>query len=98
MSKVICKLENASTLINGIQFSAEDGIDGLVSEEVSDAVSALFLSIPGYILYGEDENSDAETEASSTKRPQRETAAQRKNRLKAELEAEKKAAESGENS
>lgn len=52
MPQVICTLENASELINGVKFSPrEDG--AMVSEEISEDVAALFASIPGYELVKE---------------------------------------------
>lgn len=48
MAKIICTLEHASTEISGIKF--EPTPDGMVSEEVTDDVAALFASIPGYSL------------------------------------------------
>lgn len=97
MSKIICLLENASDLINGIKFGPEEGVEGLVSEEVSESVAALFLSIPGYVLHGAEGEEDGGTnEAEQTPppapAPKPETAAQRKARLKAEQEAADKAA------
>lgn len=97
MSKIICVLENASDLINGIKFGPVEGVEGLVSEEVSESVAALFLSIPGYVLHGADgeEGGDTKTadpEPPAAPAPKPETAAQRKARLKAEQEAAEKEA------
>lgn len=100
MSKIICKLENASDLINGIKFGPVEGVEGLVSEEVSESVAALFLSIPGYVLEGaegeEDDHADTAEQAAPaapvTPAAPAETPAQRKARLKLEKEA-KEAAE-----
>lgn len=97
MSKIICVLENASDLINGIKFGPEEGVEGLVSEEVSESVAALFLSIPGYVLHGAEgeEGSDTNTadpEPPAAPAPKKETAAERKARLKAESEAAEQAA------
>lgn len=100
MSKIICTLENASNLINGIKFQPAEGVEGLLSEDVSESVAALFLSIPGYVLHGADgeEGSDTktttqtETPASAEPVAPAETPAQRKARLKAEKEAAEKAA------
>lgn len=47
MPKVICTLENASELINGVRFVSH--ADGMISENVSDEVHASFLEIPGYV-------------------------------------------------
>lgn len=47
MPKVLCTLENASDTINGVKFTLIEGV-GRVSEEVTDSVAELFLSIPGY--------------------------------------------------
>lgn len=97
MSKIICLLENASDLINGIKFGPEEGVEGLVSEEVSESVAALFLSIPGYVLHGAEgeEGGDTNTtdpEPPAAPAPKKETAAERKARLKAESEAAEQAA------
>lgn len=96
MSKIICLLENASDLINGIKFGPEEGVEGLVSEEVSESVAALFLSIPGYVLHGAEGEEDGDTidaeQTPAAPAPKPETAAQRKARLKAEQEAADKAA------
>jgi hypothetical protein len=50
--KVICDLENASNLINGVKFSEFDGV-GLISDEISEEQAAHFCGIPGYLLYEE---------------------------------------------
>lgn len=97
MSKIICLLENASDLINGIKFGPVEGVEGLVSEEVSESVADLFLSIPGYVLHGAEGEEGGNTDAAGTETapapaPKPETAAQRKARLKAEQEAAEKAA------
>lgn len=98
MSKIICTLEHASDLINGVKFSTLEGVEGKVSEEVSESVAALFLSIPGYVLYGADGEEGGDTNDGQSNEPvsppapapapkATETAAQRKARLKAEQEA-----------
>jgi hypothetical protein len=97
MSKIICVLENASDLINGIKFGPVEGVEGLVSEEVSESVAALFLSIPGYVLHGAEgeEGGDTKTvdpEPPAAPAPKKETAAERKARLKAEADAAEQAA------
>ena len=48
MPKVICKLPNASLNINGVNFTPTADKMAIISEEISDAVTELFLSIPGY--------------------------------------------------
>ena len=50
MSQVLCKLPNASDLINGVAF--ESTADGMLSEDVSDDVAAAFAAIPGYSIVG----------------------------------------------
>lgn len=51
MPKVICKLENASPLINGFKFTPHpDGL-GMVSEELAEEHAAHFASIDGYELH-----------------------------------------------
>lgn len=99
MSKIICTLENASNLINGIKFEPAEGVEGLVSDEVSESVAALFLSIPGYVLYGADGEAGDDAKTAEQTAPAApvepaapaETPAQRKARLKAEKEAAEKA-------
>ena len=46
MPKVICKLENASREISGVKFTPVEG--GMLSEDVSDEMAELFVSINGY--------------------------------------------------
>ena len=48
MARVLCKLANASTLINGVRFASVPG--GMLSEAISDEAAAGFTSIPGYFL------------------------------------------------
>lgn len=48
--KVICKLPNAASLINGIKFEAHKL--GVISEEIADEVGEHFLKIPGYVRVG----------------------------------------------
>lgn len=50
MARVICRLEHASTKINGVTFTADRG--EMISEEISDEVAASFTAIPGYTLVG----------------------------------------------
>lgn len=47
MPLIVCKLPNASTSINGIEFKPTKG--GMMAE-VSDEMAALFSSIPGFEL------------------------------------------------
>jgi hypothetical protein len=49
MAKVICKLPNASSNINGIRFVTHR--DGMISEEIDDEVALGLLDIPGYELH-----------------------------------------------
>lgn len=46
MSRVLCKLPNASTLIDGIKFEKQP--QGMLSEEISDEQVKYYLSIPGF--------------------------------------------------
>ncbi len=46
MSKVICKLPNASELISGVKFVSHK--DGMISEDISDDVASAFLEVPGF--------------------------------------------------
>lgn len=100
MPKIICELENASTEISGIKFIADK--DGrLISEtDVEEPHLSIFLSIPGYYADGvqpsasvdenESEKTDAAPDKESDAKPDakvKETAAQRKARLKSEQEA-----------
>lgn len=48
MAKVICKLDNASGLINGVKFTADRG--QMISEDIPDEVAAEFVKIPGYTM------------------------------------------------
>lgn len=50
MPKVLCTLPNASTLISGVAFTAH--ANGMLSEDVSDAVAAEFAAVPGYSIVG----------------------------------------------
>jgi hypothetical protein len=52
MPKVVCVLPHASTRINGVAFERLNAL-AVVSEEVSDAIAARFLSLPGYELHVE---------------------------------------------
>lgn len=47
MAKVICKLPNASGLINGVKFVTHKL--GMISEEIADDVAAEFTKIEGYV-------------------------------------------------
>jgi hypothetical protein len=46
VAKVLCKLENASSLIDGVKF--EKTPHGMLSEEISDAQVKHYLSISGF--------------------------------------------------
>lgn len=48
--RVVCKLPNASALINGVKFAAAKTADGtfMVSEPVAAAIGAKFAAIPGF--------------------------------------------------
>lgn len=48
MPRILCKLPNASTEINGINFSEDHG--DMVSESVDETTAKHFASIPGYEL------------------------------------------------
>lgn len=48
MPKVICSLPNASESISGVRFSPQE--NGVISDDVSEDVAAMFLAIPGYTL------------------------------------------------
>ncbi|MGF6641760.1 hypothetical protein [Paraburkholderia sp. MM6662-R1] len=45
--KILCKLPNAATVINGVKFFEHKL--GVISEEIEDDVAALFLKIEGYV-------------------------------------------------
>jgi hypothetical protein len=49
MSKVLCKLPNASTKINGFAFVTHK--HGMISEELDDEVALEFAAIPGYEIW-----------------------------------------------
>lgn len=48
MPRIICKLPNASTTINGVSFAPAPA--GMLSDEISAEAAELFLAIPGYEL------------------------------------------------
>lgn len=48
MPRLICTLENASEVINGIRFAADRG--QMVSDEVPDDVAEAMATIPGYTI------------------------------------------------
>lgn len=48
MARVICKLENASEMINGVKFVSHKL--GMISEEIADDVAAHFRSVKGFVL------------------------------------------------
>lgn len=90
MPKVLCELENASGLINGIEFVPhEDGMRSISKEDVGEPHLSIFLSIPGYSVDESGEKNEHGPSAAPAEKP--ETAAQRKARLKAEQEAADKA-------
>ena len=49
--KVLCKLNNASELINGVKFQKTD--KGMLSDSLDEAVARQFEGIPGYELISE---------------------------------------------
>jgi hypothetical protein len=49
MAKVLCRLQNATSPINGYRFVTHR--DGMISEELDAAVAKKFASIPGYEIY-----------------------------------------------
>lgn len=51
MAKVLCTLPNASEEIRDVKFTAHE--KGMLSEDISDEVAAVFASIPGYQIVGE---------------------------------------------
>ena len=54
--KVVCKLDNASELINGVKFTRQGGDDGdafMVSEDINPEVASTFLAIKGYEQLGD---------------------------------------------
>jgi len=67
VARIICKLPNASEVINGIKFISHKL--GMISEEIEDEVAQEFLKIKGYVLHGkgaskDDSSSKSETEPS----------------------------------
>lgn len=65
--RVLCELPNASALINGVAFEAHGG--AMLSEEINEAVAAVFASIPGYRLF--DQGTKAETpDAAQEEKPE----------------------------
>lgn len=110
MPKILCTLPNASDEISGVKFVTH--ANGMLSEDVSDDVAEVFLSIPGYELAGsakpaapvEDASAKAaaaEAEAKAAERAALVAEAESlgvavkgnwgESRLKAEVEAAKKA-------
>lgn len=71
--KVICKLENASSLINGVKFTPQESVNGdettvvMVSEDVSEEVAKSFASINGYAIL--DESKDTSKPKNKTATP-----------------------------
>jgi hypothetical protein len=49
MAKVICRLPNASSEINGVKFVTHKL--GVISEEISDDVALEFAAIQGYVIH-----------------------------------------------
>ena len=49
MAKVLCKLPNASSNINGVKFVSHR--DGMISEEIDDAIALQFAEINGYEIH-----------------------------------------------
>ncbi len=49
MAQVLCKLPNASELINGVKFSPQGKV-GMISEDITDEQAAHFLQIKGYVI------------------------------------------------
>lgn len=73
MPRVICKLPNTSTLINGVKFDPHpDG--GMVSEEIDEAAAKAFLLVPGYALLepaaGGDKSGAGEKAAADGQEPE----------------------------
>lgn len=69
MPKVVCTLPNASLLISGVKFAPTEDGTGVVSEEVSQDVADGFLSIPGYVLEGDEQDDDAKQVSQAAKAP-----------------------------
>jgi hypothetical protein len=61
MPKIKCTLPNASDLISGVKFT-----NG-VSDDISEAEAARFLSIPGYSVVEEDAPVVVKTDAGTVK-------------------------------
>ena len=94
MSKIVCMLENSGTEINGIKFVPHPNGEHLISEaDVGEPNLSIFLSIPGYCVEGDEDGDGAHKDPEPTNEPEpvKETAPQRKARLKAEKEATDKA-------
>lgn len=94
MPKIVCMLENSSTEINGIKFVPHADGQHLISEaDVGEPNLSIFLSIPGYCVEGDEDGDGALKDPEPTNEPEpiKETAPQRKARLKAEKEAADKA-------
>lgn len=50
--RIICKLPNASELINGVRFFMHEA--GMISEQVASEVGDALLAVPGYFLHQGD--------------------------------------------
>lgn len=63
--KILCKLPNAATEINGVKFVAHEL--GMISEEIKEEVAAAFLKIEGYIRVRESPSAAAVPPAAPAK-------------------------------
>jgi hypothetical protein len=61
MARILCTLPNASTLINGHQFTQMNR--GMVSAEMTDEEAEAFAAIPGFALSDNRGKTDADNRA-----------------------------------
>lgn len=69
MARVICSIENASSLINGVQFT-DDGKGNLISEEITEVQADQFARTKGFVKAPPRKATRAEAEAARQKAEQ----------------------------
>lgn len=62
MAQVVCRLSNASTVINGVAFEKVEG-HGMVSAEIEDEVARNFCLVPGFAVWEEPDGSSDGTDS-----------------------------------
>jgi hypothetical protein len=69
MARVVCSIENASSLINGVRFT-DDGKGNLISDEITEAQADQFARTKGFIKAPPRKATRAEAEAARQKADQ----------------------------